>query len=162
MTSPVGKFEVAEHVFVSNKGPEIERTNYFETDAARNGFAFISFNAGTFRLLLPKRREMELRRELRGDVHPVITRGTDSSTGRLLYEIIWLDGSPSPYSIALENTDGIVIREQLCRVGFLIYGEGPRLIARVEETAYIQVPSIPSELSAIQRALQLLYSSNGF
>ncbi|MDX9788933.1 MAG: hypothetical protein RBT11_19320 [Desulfobacterales bacterium] len=36
---------------ISNDGPEILSTNYWETEHAKKGFLYMSINAGAFRLL---------------------------------------------------------------------------------------------------------------
>lgn len=41
-------------IIISNNGSEILSTNYFETDFSKNGFCYLSGNAGAARLLVPK------------------------------------------------------------------------------------------------------------
>jgi hypothetical protein len=38
---------------ISNNGPEIISTNFYDSPMAKKGFAYLSWNAGTARLLLP-------------------------------------------------------------------------------------------------------------
>ena len=41
-------------IMIGNDGPLIARTNYFETELAKNGYFYLSWNAGAARLLVPE------------------------------------------------------------------------------------------------------------
>ena len=44
-------------ISIENKGQRIVRTNYFDTENARSGFVYLSWNAGAGRVLLPDSRK---------------------------------------------------------------------------------------------------------
>jgi hypothetical protein len=43
-----------ELITITNNGPEIEKTNYFDTNCAKEGKLYLSWNAGAARLLIPE------------------------------------------------------------------------------------------------------------
>ncbi len=82
---------------IENNGPEILRTNYWETENAAKGFFFLSINAGAFRLLVPdswvqETGEWMLAKEV------IISRGPWPEKGKAdAIEILFEDNSDSPY-----------------------------------------------------------------
>jgi hypothetical protein len=92
---------------VENNGQDIVSTNYFETDWARGGYVFLSMNAGAFRLLLPPVQEPELL-EMEKSSYIVVSRGPwEEMKNRDAVEILFEDGSSSPYClhIGIEQVD---------------------------------------------------------
>lgn len=81
---------------IQNDGANIVSTNYWQTPHAAAGAFFLSFNAGAARLLVPKQIEQEIE-EMRGASEVIISRGLLG--GQMALELLWEDGSDSPYSI---------------------------------------------------------------
>ena len=51
---------------IGNAGKEITQSNYWETEMAQAGFAYLSFNAGCARLLIPDGNEVpEMKKDAR-------------------------------------------------------------------------------------------------
>ena len=88
-------------LYVKNNGPLIEETNYWESPPAIEGKLWLTGNAGTFRLLLPSSWEDNLPEMTRNVSHVVVSRSEYLSTLGFALEILFEDGSESPYSIHL-------------------------------------------------------------
>lgn len=87
---------------VENDGPEIIRTNYWQSEHAAKGFLFLSINAGCFRLLVPPSMEAEIPEMLRGARAVVVSRGPwVAQGGRDAYEVLFEDGTDEPYALHL-------------------------------------------------------------
>ena len=84
---------------IQNAGPEISFSNYWDTELARVGVCYLSFNAGAARLLLPKDLARHLKRMALA-THAIISRGPNSR-GRDRLEILFEDASATPLSIEL-------------------------------------------------------------
>jgi hypothetical protein len=88
---------------IANHGPEIIRTNFFDLSEASFGKIFISINAGAFRLLVPPMKEGELV-EMQTAKYCVVSRGPIEAMGLADgFEILFDDGSPTPYAIHLST-----------------------------------------------------------
>ena len=88
-------------IHISNDGPLIISTNYWDSELARAGKLFCSVNAGCIRVLLPPARYADLK-DMRAGKYCVLSRGpwpdehlTDAA------EIMWEDFSESPYALHL-------------------------------------------------------------
>lgn len=88
-------------ILIGNRGQEIADTNYWDSDLARRGFFFLSWNAGAARLLIPD-AQLSALPEMRTGQYCDITR---NKTGG--YELLFEDHSDFPYVIALsaQQTD---------------------------------------------------------
>ena len=91
---------------LSNHGPLLTATNYWESDLARAGKVFVSINAGAIRVLLPPRLYGALT-DMRAAPECVLSRGPwpaavapDNLFGEAV-EIMWDDGSDAPYALHL-------------------------------------------------------------
>lgn len=92
---------------ILNDGPSVSRTDYFDSPPAKAGYLYLSWNAGTARLLVPDSRhgwlnEMATAREV------IISRGPWSAArGRDALELLFEDGSDAPFAIrlAMQQTD---------------------------------------------------------
>lgn len=90
-------------VSISNAGPIITSTNYFESPHATvRGLIFCSINAGAFRLLIPPQMESAIPEMLTGK-YCVVTRGWHSGLSRKMLEFLFEDGSATPYVIHVEE-----------------------------------------------------------
>lgn len=83
-------------ITISNNGQEIIETNYWDTPNAAAGYFYLSFNAGACRVLVPDSQTATISEMQTGKL-AVITRG--KLQGRDAYEVMFDDGSDSPYCI---------------------------------------------------------------
>ena len=88
-------------IHVTNDGPLIIATNYWDSELPRAGKIFVSVNAGAIRVLLPPARYGDLA-DMRAAQYCVLSRGpwpeANCPEG---VEIMWEDGSYSPYALHL-------------------------------------------------------------
>lgn len=94
---------MAETLLITNNGPSILTTNYWQTALAREGKFYLSTNAGVFRLLVPPQHQGSLR-NMRSAHTCVVSRGpypelhlTDA------LEILFDDGSQEPFALHLSS-----------------------------------------------------------
>lgn len=83
---------------ISNKGAEIVDTNFWTSEYARHGYAFLSANAGVLRLLIPPALEYvmpDIRTGTRVEVEP----GT--LQGRAVWNLVFEDGTDSPFVLSI-------------------------------------------------------------
>lgn len=86
-------------IIIQNDGPRIRMTNYFESEYARNGFYYLSINAGAFRLLVPDRQLSEIE-EWKTAREVIVSRGPWPQHNRTdIVEILFEDDSDTPYII---------------------------------------------------------------
>jgi hypothetical protein len=103
---------------ISNHGPLITATNYWDSELAREGKLFVSVNAGAIRVLLPPQLYVALN-DMRAVRECVLSRGpwsTHLTPEQALsmdlprsvetavlegIEIMWDDGSDAPYALHL-------------------------------------------------------------
>lgn len=86
-------------ITIANSGKDIVETNYFDTDHAKNGFVYLSCNAGDIRLLLPDEAAnmlCEIDAATSVTIEPSI-----SITGCI--DIVFEDGTSSPFSITVSK-----------------------------------------------------------
>lgn len=95
---------------IRNQGQAIASTNYWDSEHARAGYFYLSWNAGAARLLVPDSQKAVLR-EMKGAREVIISRGPwIDQGGRDALELLWEDGSDSPFSIHLvaEQCDRLI------------------------------------------------------
>lgn len=95
---------------IRNAGQRILSTDYWDSEHAQRGLMYLSWNAGAARLLLPDAIKGELR-EMRGARYVIISRGAwHEQGGRDALELLFEDGSDSPYVVHLvaEQTDRLL------------------------------------------------------
>ncbi len=81
---------------IANAGQAIVETNYFDSEHAKAGYAFMSWNAGAARLLLPDSMCTALA-EMREANMVIVSRGPWN--GRDALEILFEDDTESPYCL---------------------------------------------------------------
>jgi hypothetical protein len=94
---------MAEIITVTNEGPILLTTTYWQSALARAGKFFLTLNAGAFRLLLPPQHTGVLR-DIRTAHEVVVSRGPMTLAGQTLpdmLELLFDDGSASPFSLHL-------------------------------------------------------------
>lgn len=90
-------------ITVSNHGPLILATNYWESEYAAAGKVFCSVNAGAIRVLLPPSSYPWLA-DMRTAKYCVLSRGPWwQGLSREAVEIMWEDGSDSPFALHLTS-----------------------------------------------------------
>ena len=128
-------------LFIGNRGQEIGGTNYWDSENARNGLFYLSWNAGAARLLVPDRMLPAID-EMRTASHAVISRGPRArpkvKSKRDALEILFEDGSDAPYLLQLgpEQTDALPPKSDAGRESPLIIwarlGEQLRMSAKFQ------------------------------
>ncbi|MBP6581965.1 MAG: hypothetical protein KA204_00590 [Chromatiaceae bacterium] len=97
-------------LMIRNQGLILAETNYWDSPHAQAGYFYLSWNAGTGRLLIPDAQKALLR-ELRVAREVIVSRGPwVSEGGRDALELLWEDGSGAPYAVLLvaEQTDRLI------------------------------------------------------
>jgi hypothetical protein len=87
-------------ISITNSGPDITATNYWETEHAHGGFCYLSANAGTWRLLVPPEAETllaEMRTGKKVSIEPSL-----HAPGRC-WDVVFDDGTSSPFSVAIDK-----------------------------------------------------------
>jgi hypothetical protein len=88
-------------IAITNHGPLITATNYWDTDLARAGKVFCSVNAGAIRVLLPPQHYGALA-DMRAARECVLSRGPWPDEGAPeAIEMLWDDGSNQPFALHL-------------------------------------------------------------
>ena len=103
----MGALTMNETLYIGNDGPIISRTNYFDSVYAKNNLLYLSWNAGTARLLVPDGVKDHLL-EMSSAKYVIISRGYWKEQGiENAIELLFEDGSDKPYCVFLspEQTD---------------------------------------------------------
>ena len=110
-------------IVFENEGPLLIETNYWLTDHARNGFCWITANAGALRFLLPKPSEYLIKEILTGKsvtIEPsIVIKG--------YIDIVFEDGTPAPFNLAMSPRAMDFNPQKLgtgCDIPFTVYTEG--------------------------------------
>src|ERR1017187_6217579 len=92
-------------LLISNRGQLVADTNYWDSEHAKNGFFYLSWNAGAGRLLVPDSQKAAIREMRTAKEHVVISSGLwmepDKNIGRAMLELLFDDNSDAPYSLFL-------------------------------------------------------------
>lgn len=96
---------------IGNKGQQIVNTNYWESEYARQGLFYLSWNAGAGRLLIPDDQKSIIR-EMKTAKMVIVSRG--EWQGKDALELLFEDHSDNPFVINLvtEQTDRLIPKEQ--------------------------------------------------
>ncbi len=97
-------------ITISNNGPAIADTNFWDSKLAQRGYFFLSWNAGAGRLLTPDSRR-GLISEFRTAKYIILSRGPWPEQGRLDgLELLFEDGTDSPFCLhlSIEQTDRLL------------------------------------------------------
>lgn len=95
---------------IVNQGQIIKSTNYWDSDHARAGYFYLSWNAGAGRVLIPDQAKTYLR-EMKGASEVIVSRGSWAEQGgRDALELMWEDGSDEPFCLHLvaEQCDRLI------------------------------------------------------
>jgi hypothetical protein len=110
---------------IGNDGPALVQTNYWDLPQAQAGFFYASGNAGAYRLLVPDVKRGELS-EMKTGKSVVMTRGRggpslSEMTGKDLIELLFDDGSDSPYVLFMLAEQFDRLPEKGSRDGFAFH-----------------------------------------
>ena len=83
---------------IANDEKLITYTNYWELEHAKAGYFYLSWNAGSARLLVPESQENQIK-EMKTAQYVVVSRGKFQDRDAL--ELMFEDNSDSPYCIHL-------------------------------------------------------------
>lgn len=106
-------------IAISNDGPEIRTTDYWTSDLAAIGNSFLSWNAGAARLLLSQRMAADIAGMKAAD-HVIISRGSLAGFGPDALEVLFDDGSDTPYCVHLARShyDHLIAQSSSGPTGF--------------------------------------------
>jgi hypothetical protein len=95
---------------IVNDGPEIKETNYFDSEWAKRGALFLSWNDSAARLLVPDAQLDVIQPEIQGAEHIILSRGPLESSGAEALELLWEDNTQHPFviHISTEQCDRLI------------------------------------------------------
>lgn len=132
-------------ITIANKGQMIAHTNYWDSEQAKEGFYYLSWNAGAARLLVPDAVKSSIR-EMKTGKYVIISRGPWKEHDDIdALELMFEDDSDSPFTLILAagQTDRMLPETDQGGGFYLIVftrgGEKLRLPAK-----YRKVAAIPS------------------
>lgn len=97
-------------ILIENNGQELSHTNFWDHQMAARGFLFLSWNAGSARLLVPDNQKLMID-EIRSAKYAIISVGRlNGKSGPVALEILFEDNSDSPFSVQInyEQCDRIL------------------------------------------------------
>jgi len=99
----INKFKGAMMFTIQNRGQGIVETNYWDSDMAKEGILYLSWNAGAARLLVPDSMKSYIR-EMKTAKYVIVSRGYWINVdGRDALELLFEDDSDSPFAIQLSS-----------------------------------------------------------
>ncbi len=122
-------------ITIQNDGPELVETNYWESEYARNGYVYLTINAGCFRLLVPDGKGIPVEDLKTGQV-VLVTRGPWPEMGRHdALELLFEDYSDNPFCLHIvpEQVDRMPLDSDRDRPGqppkwtFAVYTRGGKV-----------------------------------
>jgi hypothetical protein len=91
---------MSDPLIISNDGPRIVETNFWETRFDRDGLMYLSINARALRLLLPRNLE-EYLADMASAKLVILSR--PRNPGKYAMEILFDDGTDSPFALHLDT-----------------------------------------------------------
>jgi hypothetical protein len=132
-----------------NDGRKIADTNYWKSDYARNGYCYLSINAGAYRLLVPKYGK-DWVKECQSAQAVILSRGTAykyKPPKDDALEILFEDNTDSPFTIMIspEQMDRMPADEDQGWKGvFHLYFDGSREpVIEFQKVYYRRVQELP-------------------
>lgn len=95
---------------ITNNGQALTSTNYWDSEQARAGFFYLTWNAGAGRLLIPDSQKSVLL-DMKTARYVIVSRGPwTEKQGRDALELLFEDGGDSPFCLHLvaEQTDRLI------------------------------------------------------
>jgi hypothetical protein len=112
--------ELTQHGIITfaNEGPLIKHTNYWQSQPFHSGYAMLSWNAGTARLLVPDALKPQLR-EMATAKHVIISLGPMAQArGRAGLEILFEDFGDQPFTLTMSIEQAIQVPNEAVRQNF--------------------------------------------
>lgn len=97
-------------IAIENQGQKIVATDFWDSDLARAGYCFLSWNAGAGRLLVPD-SQIAFLRDMKSARYVIVSRGVwHAAGGGDALELLFEDNSSSPFCIhmAAGQTDRLL------------------------------------------------------
>lgn len=91
---------MTEHIIIGNDHEKIKTTNYWETNYNKEGYIYVSLNAGAMRLLLPENLNPDIE-AMKNTKTIVISKGKHVEYDREMFEVLFDDNSDYPYVLFL-------------------------------------------------------------
>ncbi len=79
---------------ISNDGPLIVSTNFWETELEQLGFLFVSVNAAAIRLLVPRQHEATIKEMATAKI---VCLHRPRNPSRYAFRLLFMDGSDNPF-----------------------------------------------------------------
>lgn len=111
-----------------NDGMELVETNFWDSDMAKEGFFYLSWNAGAARLLVPDSMQKHVA-EMVGTKLVIVSRGFFGADEAI--EILFEDESDSPYCLhfSVDQTDRMLPNsESGCGFTFTVWSRHGKLL----------------------------------
>lgn len=87
-------------ITITNNGPLIKRTNYWNSQYAKWGAIYLSLNAGAWRILVPPAQAAAMLAEMRTGKEVIFSRGPWPEQNRAdALEVMFDDGSDGPFAL---------------------------------------------------------------
>ena len=117
-------------ITVLSDGQQLIDSNYWASDMERKGLAYLSWNAGAARLMVPKFFE-RWHGDMRSADHVVLSRGSLNYHDDVAMEVMFEDGTDAPLCLIIrsEACDHLVPRSDTGPVAFTVWTEMGRLLA---------------------------------
>lgn len=146
---------------ISNNGPAILFSNYWDSEYARKGMVYLSWNAGTGRLMLPD-SYCHILAELKSADFVIVSRGPWPEARKPeAYELLFEDHSNSPFTLHIgsEQTDRLLPKSESGReFNFAVWTrDGLQLELKGRYRVVKQIP----DLSAWASATVTTYDKDG-
>ena len=116
-------------ITITNNGQAIAATNYWQTEHARAGMLYLSGNAGALRLLVPEAAEgmiAEMRTGKRVTIEPTVLL-----PGRPCVDLVFEDGTNTPFSVALDRRQIDRALQPGAGVPFTVWTEGGGMVLQL-------------------------------
>ncbi len=130
-------------ITIQNDGQHIVSTDYWDSEHAKAGYFFLTWNAGAARLLVPDSQHFALR-EMKTAREVIVSRGPwVDQGGRNALELLFEDGSDSPFCLHLvaEQCDRMLPEEN--------QGGGFMVVVWTRAGAFLRLPAKYREVQAI-------------
>ena len=131
-----------EYIMLSNDGPLLTESNYWDSKCAAKGTIYFSVNAGAIRILLPDGVSPELLLAASTAQYAIVSLNRK----RTAYEVLFEDGTQNPYAVMSDISawDRLLPQNESGREGIrlLIYTRGCSLSVELEAKFRV-VPSLP-------------------
>ena len=119
---------------IASNGQAIVDTNYWDSESAKAGSVYLSWNAGAARLLVPPAADKLWRADMESAKNVIISRGHWPAQGRTdALEILFDDNSDNPFAVHIgqTQTDRLLPAKEHGRdIVFSVWTQGGKLFER--------------------------------